>query len=57
MVLIARGFTYRETAAELGMAVKTLENHIHSIFEKLGIASRHELSAIAYGTGFVEPEV
>jgi DNA-binding NarL/FixJ family response regulator len=55
VVLIARGFTYRETAAELGMAVKTLENHIHSIFEKLGIASRHELSAIAYGTGFVDP--
>jgi DNA-binding NarL/FixJ family response regulator len=54
VVLIARGFTYRETAAELGMAVKTLENHIHSIFEKLGIASRHELSALAYGTGFVE---
>ena len=50
VVFIARGFTYRETAAELGMAVKTLENHIHSIFEKLGIASRHELSAIAYGT-------
>ena len=56
VVLIARGFTYRETAAELGMAVKTLENHIHSIFEKLGIASRHELSAIAYGTGFIDPD-
>jgi DNA-binding NarL/FixJ family response regulator len=55
VVLIARGYTYRETAAELGMAVKTLENHIHSIFEKLGIASRHELSALAYGTGFVNP--
>ena len=55
VALIARGFTYRETAAELGRAVKTLENHIHSIFEKLGIASRHELSAIAYGTGFVDP--
>ncbi len=56
VVLIARGFTYRETAAELGMAVKTLENHIHHIFEKLGIASRYELSALAYGTGFVGPE-
>ncbi len=56
VVLIARGFTYRETAAELGIVVKTLENHIHSIFEKLGIASRHELSAIAFGTGFVRPE-
>lgn len=56
VVLIARGFTYRETAAELGIAVKTLENHIHRIFEKLGVASRHELSALAYGTGFVGPE-
>jgi len=56
VVLIARGFTYRETAAELGMSVKTLENHIHHIFEKLGIASRHELSALAYGTGFVSPQ-
>ncbi|MCP3997752.1 MAG: response regulator transcription factor [bacterium] len=56
VVLIAKGFTYRETAGELGIAVKTLENHIHSIFEKLGIASRHKLSAIAYGTGFVDPE-
>ena len=34
-----------------------LHHHILSIFGKLGIASRHELSAIAYGTGFVEPEV
>jgi DNA-binding NarL/FixJ family response regulator len=56
VVLIARGFTYRETAAELDMAVKTLENHIHSIFRKLGVASRHELSAVAYGTGFVDPQ-
>lgn len=55
VVLIARGFTYRETGAELGISVKTLENHIHSIFEKLGIASRNELSALAYGTGFVDP--
>lgn len=53
VVLIARGFTYRETAAELGISVKTLENHIHNLFEKLGIASRHQLSALAYGTGFV----
>lgn len=55
VVLIARGYTYRETAKDLGISVKTLENHIHHIFEKLGIASRHELSALAYGTGFVAP--
>jgi DNA-binding NarL/FixJ family response regulator len=56
VVLMARGRTYRETASELGMAVKTLENHMHSIFEKLGVASRYELAALAYETGFVDPE-
>lgn len=55
VVLIARGRSYRETAAELGITVKTLENHVHSIFEKLGLASRHELAALAYETGFVDP--
>lgn len=53
--LIARGYTYRETAADLGISVKTLENHMAHIFEKLGVASRHELSALAYETGFADP--
>jgi DNA-binding NarL/FixJ family response regulator len=43
--LIARGYTYRETAADLGISVKTLENHMSSIFRKLGVASRHQLAA------------
>lgn len=51
--LIARGYTYKETAAALGISVKTLENHISRIFKKLGVASRYELSALAYETGFV----
>lgn len=55
VALIARGYTYRETASDLGMAVKTLENHMRHIFDKLGVASRHELSALAYETGFVNP--
>ena len=53
--LIARGYTYRESAANLGISVKTLEKHITSIFDKLGLASRHELSALAYESGFIEP--
>lgn len=54
--LIARGYTYRETAQRLGMKVKTLETHMHHIFSKLGIASRHELSSLAYETGFLRPD-
>jgi DNA-binding NarL/FixJ family response regulator len=54
--LIARGYTYRETASRLEMAVKTLESHISNIFRKLGVASRHQLTALAYDTSFVRPD-
>lgn len=53
--LIARGYSYRETAATLSISVKTLENHMHHIFAKLGLASRHELTRLAYETGFLRP--
>lgn len=56
MTLIARGYRYREVADELGMSVKTLETHMKHIFDKLGVASRHEVTRIAFSTGFVEPD-
>lgn len=36
VVLIARGYTYREAAKHLGIEVKTVENHMTSIFGKAG---------------------
>ena len=54
--LIARGYTYREAAARLGVAVKTLERHMGNIFDKLSIASRHDLTVIAYDEGYVSPD-
>lgn len=51
--LIARGYSYRETAARLSISVKTLESHMGNIFEKLSVASRHELAALAYKEGYV----
>lgn len=56
VTLIARGYTYREAADRLGIAVKTLESHMVSIFDKLSIASRHELTALAYEEGYVRPD-
>lgn len=56
MTLIARGYRYREVAEELGMSVKTLETHMKHIFDKLGVASRHEVTRIAFSTGFVDPD-
>lgn len=51
--LIARGYSYRETAKRLGISVKTLESHMGHISEKLSVASRHELAALAYEEGYV----
>lgn len=55
VTLIARGFKYREAAEELDISVKTLETHMKHIFDKLGVASRYELTRLAFETGFVEP--
>lgn len=52
--LIARGYSYRETATRLSISVKTLESHMGHIFEKLSVASRHELAALAYEEGYVD---
>ncbi len=54
--LMARGYTYRESAERLGITVKTLENHMAHIFDKLSVASRHELTALAYEEGYVRPD-
>lgn len=54
--LIARGYTYRDSAERLGITVKTLENHMSKIFEKLSVASRHELTALAYQKGVIQPD-
>lgn len=56
VTLIARGFKYREVAEELEISVKTLETHMAHIFRKLGVASRHEVTRIAFETGFVDPD-
>lgn len=56
VTLIARGYTYREAAAQLYISPKTLETHMHHIFEKLGVASRHQITALAYESGFVGPQ-
>lgn len=56
--LIARGYTYKEIASSLTrpISVKTLENHISHIFEKLEVASRHQVAHWAYETGLVTPD-
>ena len=42
--LIARGYTYKEVAAELFISGKTVETHVSSVLRKLQLANRRELS-------------
>jgi DNA-binding NarL/FixJ family response regulator len=43
MRYIARGYTYRETAAELFLSVKTVETHVSAVLRKLQLSNRREL--------------
>lgn len=53
---IARGYSYRKTAEELFVSVKTVETHMGHIFDKLGIASRYELAMKAFESGMLSTD-
>lgn len=44
MRLIARGYTYKEVAAELFISVKTVEKHVSAVLRKLQLSNRNELT-------------
>jgi two-component system nitrate/nitrite response regulator NarL len=45
--LIAKGFSNKEIATELNIAVHTVKSHVHHILEKLALHSRLELASYA----------
>jgi DNA-binding NarL/FixJ family response regulator len=44
MRLIARGYSYKESAGELHVSIKTVETHVSAVLRKLQLSSRYELS-------------
>ncbi len=44
LLLIARGYTYKEIAARLHLSVKTVETHVSNVLRKLQLSNRHELT-------------
>ena len=53
MRLIARGYTYKEVAAELFLSIKTVETHVSAVLRKLQLSDRRELARWAEGRGVV----
>jgi DNA-binding NarL/FixJ family response regulator len=41
---IARGYMYKEIAAQLGISAKTVEAHVSAVLRKLQLSRRHELA-------------
>ncbi len=41
---IARGYTYKEVASQLHIAVKTVETHVSAVLRKLQLSNRYELT-------------
>lgn len=44
MRLIARGYTYKEVAAELFISIKTVESHMSKVLHKLQLSNRTQLT-------------
>lgn len=40
--LLSKGFLYKEIAAQLGISINTVKQHIHHIYEKLQVQNRTE---------------
>jgi DNA-binding NarL/FixJ family response regulator len=55
--LIAEGKANKETAAELGIGLKTVEKHREHLMQKLDIHDTAGLTRYAIGTGIIESSV
>lgn len=47
IILIAQGYKNKEIAEKLFITEQTVKNHLHNVFEKLGVSSRLELALYA----------
>jgi DNA-binding NarL/FixJ family response regulator len=57
VALVAQGFKNKEIAEKIFISEQTVKNHLHNIFDKLGVSDRLELALYAIHKGFhSEPE-
>lgn len=56
MVLLGKGKSNKEIAKELNCSVKTIKNHLNSIYNKLGVTNRTEAVIKAIEKGIISPQ-
>ncbi len=54
--LLGRGKSNKEIASELNCSVKTIKNHLNSVFQKLGVSNRTEAVVKAIERGLISAE-
>lgn len=54
--LLAQGSTNKQIAADLGIALATVERHVTNIYRKLGANGRADAAVAAVGMGLVTPQ-
>ena len=50
---VSQGMRNAEVAERLGISVRTVEKHLHNVFQKVGVRSRRELAGYALRVGIV----
>ena len=56
VILVAQGFKNKEMAERMFISEQTVKNHLHNIFDKLGVTDRLELALYAIHHNLHEPE-
>ncbi|MEK9145846.1 MAG: response regulator transcription factor, partial [Elusimicrobiota bacterium] len=56
LALLGRGQANKEIASTLGCSVKTIKNHLNSVFQKLDVSNRTEAVVKGIETGIISPE-
>jgi DNA-binding NarL/FixJ family response regulator len=56
VALVAQGYKNKEMAEKMFISEQTVKNHLHNIFDKLGVSDRLELALYAIHKGLHLPQ-